>query len=148
MDALIESIVSAGRVGPDRNQIEKRLRSVPHAHLGPFDIIPPNGHLDSVKAQLASDKQNFRVETEAFQLLTGEDRLGRIAAEKFESALSVVDVEAKRQAHEKVEDLACTFPKLRLVNADQRAVESARANGYRRGIANGGVKIVKFFDRS
>jgi len=77
-----------------------------------------------------------------------EDRLRRLSREELEAALGVVKRQPGDQADAEVERPPGEFSKKRLVDADQRAVERAGADGSVTAAPLDGVEqLGELFDR-
>ena len=118
-----------------------------HPYLTAFGMIPAHRDLHGSEPQFTCDKQNLHVESEAFERLAGKDPVGRFGAENFEPALRIGKRQTGGRAHHKVEKLARGLTEARLVHADQRPVERARAN-RNVGVASlqGLPQLVQLFD--
>lgn len=93
------------------------------------------------------DEEDFDVEAEAFDALTGGDGGGGGAAEEFEAALGVAVGEAGDEAHDEVKELAAGFPEGGLADADEGAVEGTGADGAVGVVGvDGGPEFVEFVD--
>ncbi len=77
-------------------KVSEGSHALRHGHLGPFHIAPAHRHLHGPQAKLLGDHEIFNVETEAVLLLTGKHLFGRIGAIKLESALGIVEGQARQ----------------------------------------------------
>src|SRR3569833_1329616 len=86
--------------------------------------------------ELLRDEKNLHIKTEALLGLAGEDSERRRTVKELEPALRVGDLQAGRPAHDRVENPARGFAHAWLMNADERTVERARADGHVRALAH------------
>src|SRR6185312_16281367 len=130
-------------------QLRECVKAAQHADLAALHVIPPHRHLGDAESELLRDEQNLHVKAEALLGLAGKDSQRRRAMKELESALRVGDLKAGYPAHDGVENLARGFAHARLMNADQRTVNRARADRYVRAIAHSRFpEFIQLFNRS
>lgn len=141
------AIKAAEVITADFEGVEEGLEAIPEADLGAFDVIPAYGDFEDAELVFLGDEEDFDVEAEAFDALTGGDGGSGGAAEEFEAALGVAVGEAGDETHDEVEELAAGFPEGGLADADEGAVEGAGADGAIGfpGL-DGGPEFVEFVD--
>src|ERR1035441_335033 len=91
-------------------------------------MVPAHGNLRDVESHLLRYEQCFDIESKPFDPLTCENRARHVAAEEFESALRIVNLQSDQSLHHEVKHLAGRLAKPGLTYADQRAVERPRAD--------------------
>lgn len=92
-------------------------------------MLPAGGNFAIAKAQLAGDEKDLGVETEAFNGLQREDRLGGFPREELEAALGIGDVQAHDQPHQQVHAAPAEFSQQALPRFDQATVNGTGRDG-------------------
>src|SRR5882762_7140563 len=83
-------------IPPNDQEFRKHAQSVADgADLGVFLMRPLHCHLVHAKPEVASEKEDLRIETPTFDDLQWEYRLRSLALEGFEAALRVFVVHSK-----------------------------------------------------
>src|SRR5271165_378658 len=100
--------VLAGQVVPaDVKHLHHHAGAVEQGiDAGSVAVGPDDGDFLYFEFELSRQEENLRIESPAFDLLQRKDCLGGRLFESFEAALRVFEMQAEREAQEKVEDSA------------------------------------------
>jgi hypothetical protein len=110
---------NAPHLTPDPNRIPQHLKTVPHDMDFALRGVPPfDRAIGDSKPEFLGEEENFDVEGETVDLLSGKDGLRRRAPEGFETALRVADAGHGKPAKDRVERLAHVAAEPALVQRD------------------------------
>src|SRR5579862_2067062 len=143
------SAVKASRVVPTHlRQFAEGMQTCQHTHFAAFGMVPANGNLRDLKAVFFGDVENLHIKPETFQPLAAEGYFRCVFVEQLEAALRVGDGQSNSDTHHGVEKASRAFTKTRLMNADQRSVESPAADRHFHAAAVDRVaELIEFLNR-
>src|SRR5262245_20443986 len=114
---------------------------------GTFVVCPDHWHFCNFQSPLARDKQNFRIEAPARNLLQGEDGCRRPPCKCLEAALRVAKGQSQKNPQVEIKSARIDSALERLPVYLQGRIQPPRADGDVRSCTEGGKQFGRFRER-
>lgn len=114
--------------------------------FAPLLMSPADRHFGDFVSEVTGDDEAFKIESESVQFTSAKDIFCDIIAEKFETALGVIDASDGEELHGFVESSSEHFAVPGLADFESGFFEGAGANGDWNLVGDCGFEFCEFFD--
>src|SRR5690348_6303922 len=146
---ISSAVVLSGQVVPaDSQHLLEHARAINEGvDAGVSAVSPCDRDFRYLEAEFAGEEKNLGIESPALDLLPRENRLGRRAFERLESALRVGELKSQCDSQKQVEDASEELTVQRLALSLQLGAQPARSDGDIGAGVQSSEKLRRLFDR-